>query len=85
MKRYRTKGDIVMPFRVYGDVTIPAGTKCSPVTPYPTQTRPQFWIDDFGWIEKVTGFKDSMLKHDAVHYGIWLEADQVEEVPHGSD
>lgn len=59
-------------------LTIPAGLRAAPVAPYPTQTRPQFWLEEF----PTDLFPpNSIERHDAVHYGVWLEQSDVEEKP----
>jgi hypothetical protein len=51
-------------------VVIPAGTRVKPCN----DGSGQFWVDDLSWIKA-----GSMLHHDATHYGIRLNADQVEQ------
>ncbi len=57
------------------DLALPAGLRVKPVAPYPTQTRPQFWLDEFPADIFPRG---SMILHDAEHYGVWLEAGEVQ-------
>lgn len=59
------------------ELSLPAGLRVKPVTPYPTQTRPQYWLDEFPADLFPTG---SMIRHDAVHYGIWLEESDIEMI-----
>jgi hypothetical protein len=54
-------------------VNLPAGLRVEPVTRYPTQTRPQFWLTEF----PASLFSD-FERHDASHYGVWLELWQLD-------
>lgn len=56
-------------------VAIPAGLRVKPVTRYPMQTRPQFWLDEFPPDLFPPG---SIQLHDAQHYGVWLELHQLD-------
>jgi hypothetical protein len=70
-----TSKEITMEFgagRLKNTITIPAGTRVQPVKPFPTQTRPLFWVDDLSFLDR-----NSITHHDAEHYGITLSADQV--------
>lgn len=76
-----TKTDIVLSGR-YKGLTVPAGTRvteCAKLGSFAADPATHYWVDEFAWIEKQTGFRDSLYKHDAVHYGITLTADQVQE------
>lgn len=66
---------IVVQFRNQ-TLNLPAGLRVKPVAPYPTQTRPQFWLDEFP--EDIFP-RNSIVRHDAEHYGVWLEQSEVEE------
>lgn len=56
-------------FRNYGKITIPAGLRCSPTS------HEQFFLDQF---PEDLFPANSMIRHDATHYGVRLNADQVE-------
>ena len=59
--------------RMTWPLVIPAGTRCKPITEGGTAGK--FWIDDLRWINREThGF----MVHDAEHYGIVIEAAEVE-------
>ena len=64
----------------YKGYTVPAGTRVTPMhrTGSAAEGPQKYWVDEFAWTEKATGFKDSLLKHDAVHYGIVVDAADVE-------
>lgn len=69
----QTKQVIKMNFRGY-DIEIPAGTRTTHKTAMGEDPKYNF-IDDFGWIPKETG----MLRHDAVHYGINIAPELLED------
>jgi hypothetical protein len=54
---------------------LPAGLRVKPITPYPTQTRPLYWLDQLPEELFPLG---SIQRHDAIHYGLVLEANQVQ-------
>lgn len=70
----RTRRDIE--FKGWGigslkrDFTVPAGT---PLGPTPVNPRGKgaenYWVDRFDWIKN-----DAILLHDAIHYGIRVDA-----------
>jgi hypothetical protein len=49
------------------EITIPAGTRCSPAG------HGQWFVEDLSWLDR-----RSMTWHDANYYGIRLNEDQVE-------
>jgi hypothetical protein len=56
-------------------LALPAGLRVKPVAPYPTQVRKQYWLDEF----PADLFPpNSIIRHDAVHYGVWLEESEVQ-------
>lgn len=72
----RTKREIKMDWtchRMTWNLIIPKGTRCKKITEGATIGR--YWIDDLSWIDrKENGF----LYHDAYHYGIDIDASEVE-------
>jgi hypothetical protein len=58
------------------EITIPAGTRVKPITPYPMQTHPQFWVDDLSFLDR-----NSITHHDATRYGITLTGTDVYGAP----
>ncbi len=75
--RFRTKDEIRTTFavsRMRYDITIPKGTRCRRIRE--GSTIGKFWVDDLSWIDRNDGF----LMHDATHYGIVLEPEQVEAI-----
>jgi hypothetical protein len=61
--------------RMEYDIDIPKGTRCRRIPE--GQTMGKYWVDDLTWVPKDQGF----LRHDATHYGIVLEPDEVEDCP----
>lgn len=71
----RTIGEIVMTFQkgtLPYTLTIPAGTRC---VKCPDMSG-QYFVDDLTWLDQR---KLPIVYHDAVHYGIRLNADQVQK------
>lgn len=60
-------------FRTYGTLALPAGLRVKEV---PGERGLWFWLDEFPTDLFPTG---SMIRHDAVHYGVWLSEDQVQD------
>lgn len=74
----RTNKDIKQTSERFAGLTVPKGTRVSgPITE--GSTKGCYWVDEFGWIADQTGSKDSIQKHDAVHYGIVIQPEDVEE------
>lgn len=57
--------------RIRYTFTIPKGTRCIPAG------RGEYFVDDLSWIPK----DQRLLRHDANHYGIRVDATQTEESP----
>jgi len=57
-------------------LTLPEGLQVEPVAPYPTQNRPQYWLKEF---PEALFPQGSIERHDAIHYGVWLEESEVEK------
>jgi len=51
-------------------ITIPKGSKVSNKTACGPDNNYHFWQDFEEIAEKITGFKNSFLKHDLIHRGI---------------
>ena len=60
-------------FRGYGTVDLPAGLRCSKIST--GGTAGLYWLDEF---PPELFPRNSMILHDAVHYGLTLNLDQVE-------
>lgn len=78
VKRYRTRDEITKTVTFVQStytVTIPKHTRCRKITE--GSTAGSFWVDDLSWIDQKA---DSLLYHDAVHRGIVLPPDWVEEI-----
>lgn len=57
-------------FRKYGVITLPEGLRVAPI---PGQVG-KYWLDEF----PADLFPaNSMIRHDAVHYGVWLTEEEV--------
>lgn len=64
------------------EIRLPAGLRVKPVEPYPMQTRPEYFLAEFpvSLPPPYTSFPiGSFYRHDAIHYGIRLTEDQVQE------
>jgi hypothetical protein len=64
-----TNQDVTLTFRNYGNVTVPKGTIITNKTALGVDDRYNF-VDDFTWINKSYPDIASILKHDAMYYGI---------------
>lgn len=62
---------VISDWRGHGKLTVPKGTKVSNRTAIEPTDGSWFFVDEFGFI-------DPWLKHDAVHYGIQVKAEDVE-------
>ena len=60
------------------DITVPAGSTVSNRTALGYDDGYRFWSDFHKEAERITGFKDSMLRHDLTHYGLSIPPDYCE-------
>jgi hypothetical protein len=60
----------------HGQITLPAGLRCTPIRGGSTSGK--FFLDQF---PEDLFPRNSIERHDAVHYGVVLEPDQVEVAP----
>jgi len=73
IKEYRVEN-----YRGYGPIVVPTGsivtnrTACGPDDNY------RFWQDFEKIAEEVSGFKDSLLRHDLTYYGLTIPASYCE-------
>lgn len=65
----RTKANFTTDFMVYGQITVPAGTKLTHKTAMGDDPKYHF-VDDFGWIDRNYPEIAKMLKMDVISYGI---------------
>ena len=56
-------------------ITIPTGSTFSNMTACGPDNAYRFWTDFHKIAEELTGYKDSMLKHDLTYYGINIPAE----------
>ncbi len=64
---------VIRPYAVkaYGyDIVVPVGAKVSNQTACGCDDNYRFWVDFYKYAEKLTGFKNSILHHDLIHYGL---------------
>ena len=66
---YTTTKDYTVKFKGY-TITIPKGSKATNQTACGIDDNYRFWIDFYTIIEKLTGFKNSLLHHDLTYYGL---------------
>lgn len=78
----RTARPLAIPFREHGIVNLPAGLRVSPV-PEPRGSFPEgtHFLDEFP--EDVFP-KNSMILHDAIHYGVVIQPQDVKGASSGS-
>ena len=69
VKYSRTIGEYTLKYSGY-KITVPIGSKVSNSTACGADDGYYYWTDFHETAEKLTGFKDSMLKHDLTYYGI---------------
>ena len=74
----RTKQEVTINFREYGEITIPKGTKLTHQTTCGVDENYNF-VNEFEWIDRNYESVASILKHDAVHYGIDIPIEFVEK------
>jgi hypothetical protein len=65
----KTKQDVTINYRNYGNITIPAGTTVTNMTACGIDKNYCF-VNDFAWIIKNYPAIDRILIHDAKYYGI---------------
>jgi len=66
----------------YGyDLVIPKGSTVTNSTACGDDDSYRFWTNFHAEVEQITGFKDSILKHDLTHYGLDIPAEYCEPYP----
>ena len=60
------------------DIIIPIGSTVTNNTACGNDDNYRFWIDFHKIARELTGYKDSMLKHDLTYYGINIPAEYCE-------
>jgi len=60
------------------DIIVPIGSKVSNSTACGNDDEYRFWLDHKEYVEKLTGFKNSLLAHDLKYYGINVPAEYCE-------
>ncbi|MBP8113777.1 MAG: hypothetical protein KAY50_00400 [Chitinophagaceae bacterium] len=73
----RTNQDVTLPFRIYGNITIPKGTKLTHETAMGFDAKHHF-VDEFNWILKNYPTIKYLLMHDAKYYGIDIPKEYVD-------
>ena len=69
--------------RFYRKIRLPAGLRVKPIPFEPMRNEPMYWLDEFptDLPKYYTSFPiNSFERHDATHYGIRLNEEQVQEV-----
>ena len=64
------------------DIVVPVGSVVSNSTACGNDDSYRFWIDYAGYIERLTGFRNSILAHDLRYYGLNIPAEYCEEYKH---
>ena len=77
-QRVKTTKDYVVKFRGYQGFTVPAGSIVTNVTACGVDNNYHFWTDFYKIAEEVSGFKDSILRHDLTYYGLNIPAEYCE-------
>lgn len=62
-------------FRGYGTLTLPEGLQVSPMSPLKYSQKKLYFLDEF---PESLFPKNSMILHDAIHYGVVLNQEQVQ-------
>ena len=60
------------------NIIVPKGSIIANQTAMGCDDNYRFWIDFHKYAEKITGFKNSILKHDLTYYGINVPAEYCE-------
>lgn len=79
-KQVRTIKDYPTKYKGY-TFTVPAGSLVSNKTACGYDDNYRFWVDFHSIAEKVSGFKDSLLRHDLTYYGLNIPAEYCEPYP----
>lgn len=69
--------------KVAFEIQLPAGLRVRERENYPTKSRVEYWLDEIPTHLPLpyTSFPiDSFFRHDAIHYGIILTEEQVQDV-----
>jgi hypothetical protein len=73
----KTKTDVTVNFRGFGEIVVPKGTKLTNRTATGIDEKYHF-VDEFEWIDKNYPTINNLLKHDAIYYGINIPDEYVE-------
>lgn len=57
------------------DITVPAGSIVDNNTACGNDDRYYFWVSWKDYVEKITGYKNSILAHDLTYYGLIIPVD----------
>jgi hypothetical protein len=60
------------------DIAVPVGSTVTNLTATGYDDHYRFWSDFHEYVRELTGFKDSMLQHDLMHYGLHIPAEYCE-------
>ncbi len=63
------------------DLVVPVGSIVSNKTAMGFDDAYRFWNDWTAYVEKLTGYKNSILAHDLTHYGLNIPAEYCEPYP----
>lgn len=75
--RYKT-AKVIQPYTVTYrgyQITVPIGATVSNQTACGNDDNYRFWQDFSKTAEQLTGYKDSILLHDLIHYGLNIPAE----------
>lgn len=69
---------IVEDYRKNGKLVVPVGSEVSNHTALGNDDTYRFWTNFHKVAEEMSGFKNSILKHDLTHYGLNIPAEYCE-------
>jgi len=77
LQQTKTIKEFQIKFKGY-DLIIPIGSTVTNMTAMGPDNAYHFWQDFHEYAERISGFKDSILKHDLTYYGINIPAEYCE-------
>lgn len=88
-KVYRTNRDLtikIQPGSMVWTFEVPKGTRCTPIpgseylwvpgVGQKAREQPSYWVEDSKYFSTLSEFQ----RHDATHYGLWVNPEDVEEM-----
>ena len=65
----RTKEDFTTNYKIYGEITVPKGTRVTNQTACGIDKNYHF-VNEFAWVKKNYPTIDNILIHDLIYYGL---------------